>query len=124
MTGIKEVKMELQSVVDLIMKFRYSADWTCHEYSNGRAGYPIPCLDARIAGFIEQLRRGVGVAEITVSGIRWEESGNCVGDNLYPVILKAVKLPDGRYYFRLEGLFENEGDDYRKTRLKEYIYTC
>lgn len=122
MTELKEVKMELQSVVDLIVKFKYSADWTCHELSRAHASGSVPCTDTAIAEFIQQLESGVDTAELTISDIRWEESGNCVGDNLYPVILKAVKLPDGRYYLRLEGRFDDTERTYGKVELKEYIY--
>lgn len=119
---LKEITMELQSVVDLVVKFRHSADWTCHEYSRGHASKPMPCKDVEIAEFVQQLDSGADTAELTVSDIYWEESGNCVGDNLYPVTLKAVKLPDGRYYLRLEGLFDDEVSGYGKIKLKEYIF--
>lgn len=122
MAEIKEVKMELQSIVDLVVKFRYSADWTCHEYSSGRASKPKPCADGEISEFVQRLESGADTAELIVSDLYWEESGNCVGDNLYPIILRAVKLPDGRYYLRLEGLFDDEQSTYGKIRLKEYIY--
>lgn len=122
MAEIKEVKMEVQSVVDLAVKFKHSADWTCHEMSRARASKPIPCTDVKIAEFVQRLESGIDIAELTISDLYWEESGNCVGDNLYPVILEAVKLPDGRYYLRLEGLFDDEESGYGKIKLKEYIY--
>lgn len=122
MTELKEVTMELQSVVELVVKFKHSADWTCHEYSRGIASKPVPCSDNQIARFIDQINSGVDAAKLTISGIYWEESGNCVGDNLYPVILEATKLPGRRYYLRLEGLFDDEDSGYGKIKLKEYIY--
>lgn len=120
MAEIAEVKMGLHSVVDLAVEFKYSADWTCHEYSRGHASAPIPCTDLAVAEFVQQLEVGADTAHLTISDIYWEESGNCVGDKLYPVNLEAVKLPDGRYYLLLEGLFNDEPRGYGK---KEYIYS-
>jgi hypothetical protein len=118
---LQEAKLEIDSIVDLIVKHKNDANWTCHSLSRAQASEPSPCTDREIAEFVNLLASGIEQANLTVSDIYWEESGGCVGDALYPVELHAVRLPDGRYYLRLEGLFQAPQGEYGHARLKEYI---
>ncbi len=69
-------------------------------------------LDLDVVKFFHALMDGDTSVKLIISDIEWDESGNCVGDDLYPVVLSCVKLPDGRYYVELTG---------RKI-FKEYIF--
>ncbi len=109
---INEVDMAIESILPIIIENRQNADYTKHELSRATASGPIPCSDIDVVRFFHSLMDGDTTAKLIISNIEWEESGNCVGDDLYPVVLSGVKLPDGRYYIELTG---------RKI-FKEYIF--
>ena len=114
---IKGNGIRIDSIFNLIIQYRYKADWTFHEYSSSEAGDPIPCTDEEVLSFLSELKQAHEEKrpiqlELVISGIEWEKHGNCTGDELYPVILSAVSLPDGRHYIQIKGLFE----------MKEYVY--
>jgi len=112
MENLEQVSMIIPSVLGLVNDYRYNADYTCHELSRCSVGEVNPCTDEAVMSFLSALKNGVETANLVISDIDWEESGNCEGDDLYPVNLHAVKLPDGRYFMELTGRFDK----------KEYIY--
>lgn len=103
---IKERKMTIDSILPLVIEYREKADWTCHRYSNSHATNPRPCTDRAVKDFFSEIETGREIARLVISDIQWEKYSNCEGDDLYPVILNAVHLPDGRYFFELTGHFD------------------
>lgn len=126
---LEQVTMGIESIYPLIERYRLYADSTSHEMSNARAGGAIPCSDMDIFYFVRDIINGEEKVRLTVSDIHWEESGGCVGDDLYPVTLIATKLPDGRYFMELEGFVLPTGEVpcrraclYYKLGKLEFIY--
>lgn len=118
MVELKEVKMRLKSVITLIEKYRYKATYTTHGMSRSWATDPIPCTDLEILKFVQKLANKEDKAELIISNIDWEEFGNCTGDELYPVYMDAVKLPDDRYFITIS---EYNPYSINNTYVIEYI---
>lgn len=105
MEKLEKVKMKCKSLISLIESYKGRADWRCGHLSRAEASEPIDASDREIIDFALQILNGVEKAELIVSDIRWDVYGNHVDDELYPVIMKATKLPDGRYYLEVTGIW-------------------
>jgi hypothetical protein len=105
---LERVKMVRDSILELVVEYREMADYSLHQYSNGGASAVQPCSDRDVYDFLTKLLQGEPVAQLVISDIEWHTSGNCVGDELYPVTLSATKLPDGRYFLELDTIKGSE----------------
>jgi hypothetical protein len=118
---LKKVGLEKEELFQLLYGFRNNASYTMHEYSNGRVSKAIPlpeesllriCLD-----FYEAKKM---VIKTILSDIDWVESGGCSGDELYPVTLEAVKLPNGSYYGQIIYFCRDPLD--RGVKKEEFVF--
>lgn len=115
---LETASMKVDTILGIVNDARMGASYTRHPMSNGIPTEAFPCSDQEVSTLLDTLAKGADKAMLTISDIFWEESGNCVGDELFPVEMKAVKLPDGRYYLTVSYL----NDKNIKTE-DEYIYT-
>ena len=104
--------MRCESLLSLIESYKGRADWRCGHLSRSEACEPFDASDRQIVDFVFQILNGVEKAELVISDIDWEVYGNNVNDELYPVVMTATKLPDGRYYVEVKGIWG----------IDEYIY--
>lgn len=112
--GIKKVSMNIESIISLIESYKGKADWKKHPMSQSWASEAHDCSDMDVKELLDKFEKLESEIKFTISDIEWEEYGNCVGDELYPVVLHAVLLPDGkRYYIAVSNI---NGTD-------EYIYS-
>ena len=118
---LEKVDMITNTIIPIIEKFRYAATYTIHPESYSEATEPQPCSDKKIAEFINKLANGADKAELIISNIEWIEYNNCEGDNLYPVIMRAIKLPDGRYFIEIEYYDDDIENDNRGLKRDQYI---
>ncbi|MCP4475417.1 MAG: hypothetical protein GY821_12795 [Gammaproteobacteria bacterium] len=103
---IEETKMKIDSILKLIEENKGAANWTSHPFSNAMVGDEWDCTDFEIAEFLMKLKNGEELASLIISNIRWDTPGNREGDNLYPAILEATKIPKNRYYLELKSFSE------------------
>jgi len=126
MDTLKEVKMNAPSIIDLIVKVRsledHGATPITHTHSNARPGTPIPCTDKAITKFVQKLLQKEEAAILIIGEIDWEESGNCVGDELYESTIRALLLPDGRYFIELKYYNNNNPSEEHGFIKKEYVW--
>lgn len=104
--------MRCESLVSLIASYKGKADWKRGHLSQAEVSEPIDASDREVVDFMIQIFNGVEKAELVISDIDWEVYGNNVNDELYPVVMTATKLPDGRYYVEVKGIWG----------IDEYIY--
>lgn len=107
MAELKEVEISIETILPIVVEYRNRANRTTHELSKSTTTEVRPCTDDDVAKFLYKINKPFvwGQAELVISGIDWEEFGNCIGDELYPVLLKAIRLPDlKRWYMELTGL--------------------
>jgi len=128
MDTLKEVKMNVPSIIDLIIRVRllenHGATFTSHRYSNARATIPLPCADKDIVRFVQNLIDKVGMARLTIGIVNWEEEGNCDGDELHDSEIFATKIPGDRYFIEVKYFNPNE-DEAKNTigfQREEYIW--
>lgn len=123
MVELKQVEMIQNSIISLIEQYRHRATYTTHSMSRSWATDPIPCTDLEILAFVQKIANKENEADLVVSNIDWDEFGNCEGDQLYPVYMNAVKLPDDRYFVTIEGYNIREwfDDEVEGAYTKEYI---
>jgi len=103
MVKLEEVEMIKDGVLPIIIDNRFQAD--------------NPCTDENVMNFLQDIYSGNEKTELEVSKVDWE-SRPCQRDRegISDVFLRAVKLPDGRYYLTLEFPdLEDEGEDPIKT---------
>ena len=117
---LTKTNMITNTIIPLIEKYRYAATYTIHPESYSEASDPIPCTDKDIAKFINKLVNKVDKAELIVSDIKWIEYNNCEGDELYPVIMRATLLPDGRYFIEIEYYNHEEDNINREQYILEW----
>ncbi len=117
MTEIIEEKTELKdTILDIVVKYRERAISFCHELSSSESSGPIPCTDSQVAEFIRKMEKGNKVVKLIISDISWNTYGNCECDELYPVILKACRLPDTDYFYGKFKRYYCEFEFYRTRR--------
>lgn len=110
---LSHVEMGIQSVFSIVEEYRNKAGWSRHQYSESSPCDPVPCTDRAVVSFLKKIFLGKEQVELLVSDIKWAHYGNCTGDELFPVTLNGMRLPDGRYFLELLSSSEN----------LEYIYS-
>jgi hypothetical protein len=115
----KKVEIEKEELFIFLNQYREKANYSLHEFSRGEVSEVIPMSEKDLLSTCLAFYEGVAVTITGVlSDIEWEKSGGCVGDELYPVNLEAVKLPDGRYWGKVSYY------QYRQGELtEEFIFT-
>jgi hypothetical protein len=101
MNNITELEIE-KNLLQVIMTAP-AASYTLHRHSRGTVTDTTQASEREITEFMLCLQLGIQDATLMISNIDWEESGNCIGDELFPTILRARKIDDTTYLMLLEG---------------------
>lgn len=123
MDNLQAVKMKTPFIIDLIIKVRsfndHGAWYTTHPLSNAVPGGATACSDKEICEFVYDLLAKKPEAKLIIGSMEWEQTGNCVGDELYHSSIMATKLPgSGRYFLELK--YWDQGEN--KFKDKEYVW--
>ena len=113
---IERVNFFVESFFGLILRYKGMATFTRHQYSNMCAEKSGDIPDFEIFEVFQKMKLNYESIKFTISDIRYVETGNCVGDELYPVECKMTLLPDKRYYIEISGYRD------REEFMDEFIY--